>query len=201
MPIASDPNWTDIGGFVAAAVGVIITFGAVLVALFGPRYNAWRRRPKLGVKSEPSTVSWSPYGSIPAHVMYLSIHNEDGSDTARDVEVFVDAHAIDMPELRRSTGPTSTSMIRWSKVPGVRPRRFQRATHDVSASRLSASHCRTRRRLVMRRGSTSPCIHRAGCPWRQCGMASPTRSMSPSRAQTSTRFLPRHHGHLDRAGG
>jgi hypothetical protein len=104
MLIASDLHWTDYGGFWATVGGVAVTLAAVLVALFGQRYNAWRRRPRLSVRADPLSVSYSPYDSVSEHVMYLSIHNEEGRDTARDVEVFADAHAIDMPELRRING-------------------------------------------------------------------------------------------------
>jgi hypothetical protein len=99
MATAADPSWTDIGIFWATLGGVIATFAAVLVALFGQRLHQWRRRPQITVTSDPpsmgirvdpdSKLVWTPSASV----LRLRLHNEPGRDTARDVEVFVDAVA------------------------------------------------------------------------------------------------------------
>ena len=97
--MATDPTWTDIGIFWATVGGVTATFAAVLAALFGQRLHEARRRPKLSVTTDPEKYAIKADQSDVqasdknAQVLHLRIFNEPGRDTARDVEVFVDAAA------------------------------------------------------------------------------------------------------------
>jgi hypothetical protein len=59
-------------GPLAEAVGAVGTLLAVLAALFGPQFHAWRRRPLVTLEG-------------------FRVRNERGRDTARDVEVFITA--------------------------------------------------------------------------------------------------------------
>ena len=68
-------------------VGVVVTFLAVLVALFGQQFHAWRRQPRLTLTPDPDSYATAVgLGGVP---MNLRLHNERGRDTARDVEIFV----------------------------------------------------------------------------------------------------------------
>lgn len=88
----SAPQWTDIAGFWAPLAGVVVTFLAVLVALFGPDWRRKQRSPRVMLEAE------SPWHgiNIPSGSVYefgLFIKNSTGRDTAHDVEVFVSAYA------------------------------------------------------------------------------------------------------------
>ena len=85
---ADAPKWTDVGGFIATSAGVVVTFAAVLVALFGPRWQANRSQPKLSLSVEPAGLEWTVGEVFGAQPMILLLHNAEGRDTAVDVEVF-----------------------------------------------------------------------------------------------------------------
>jgi hypothetical protein len=86
------PNWTEKGIFWATVAGVTVTFSAVLVALFGRRWDESRKKPKLRLTAGPDRMA-STADSPNVVVRNLSLHNEEDRDTARDVEVFVSADA------------------------------------------------------------------------------------------------------------
>jgi hypothetical protein len=91
---ADSPKWTDVAGFIATSAGVLVTLAAVLVALFGPRWQATRLVPRMSVTLETHNISWGvKHGDGYRDALALYLHNETGQDTARDVEVFVSAEA------------------------------------------------------------------------------------------------------------
>jgi hypothetical protein len=81
----SGPSWVEIAGVVA-------TFLAVLVALFGRQLYESRRRPKLALSPYPETYTTTV--GMDSAPMNLKLHNERGKDTARDVEVFVTVESV-----------------------------------------------------------------------------------------------------------
>jgi hypothetical protein len=83
LPLAA---WTDVGIFCATAAGVVVTLGAVLVALFGPGWDRRRRGPRVTISTSFRTLQTKVFGS---EIVGLVLHNKRGCDTARDVEVFV----------------------------------------------------------------------------------------------------------------
>jgi hypothetical protein len=82
---SSGATWTDVGIFWATLGGVIVTFLAVLVALFGPRLQERWKRPKITVDSIGGMQARSELWPL---VVRLMLCNQQGRDTARDVEVF-----------------------------------------------------------------------------------------------------------------
>lgn len=98
---AEDPKWTEVAGFWATLAGVIVTFGAVMVALFGPAWHARRKAPKLSLKPEDGDIT-IPNESADSTFspVRLLIHNAAGRETAHDVQVFV--------SVERSTSPGTT---------------------------------------------------------------------------------------------
>ena len=73
-------------------LGVIATFLAVLVALFGPFLVEWRRRPKLTVVPEAIHLdAWlaEQTGDEGGPVVFVSVQNHRGSRQASDVQVFL----------------------------------------------------------------------------------------------------------------
>jgi hypothetical protein len=92
QPVADKPNWTEVAGFWATLAGVIATFGAVLVALFGQRLRASWSRPKIALTIDPSSDDVVPINISETDNVYgnrLLVTNERGRDTAKEVEVFV----------------------------------------------------------------------------------------------------------------
>jgi hypothetical protein len=67
------------------AISVLITFLAVIVALFGPAWRAYRRRPLLSLGIEYDRV---PMGA-PVPMVHLTVTNHPRKETATDVEVYV----------------------------------------------------------------------------------------------------------------
>lgn len=72
---------------------VIVTFAAVLVALFGPGLRRSRRRPIVTLTSpepwiEIDLTDPDPAGPASLVLMRLTLHNKRGRDTAQDVEMF-----------------------------------------------------------------------------------------------------------------
>jgi hypothetical protein len=89
---ADTPKWTDVAGFIATSAGVLVTLAAVLVALFGPRWQARRLMPSMTITLEAHSMSWAvKQGDGYRNALGFYLHNETGQDTARDVEVFVSA--------------------------------------------------------------------------------------------------------------
>lgn len=87
-------DWIDYVALVAAVFAALGTVGAVVVALFGPRWQARRRRPALYVRSLPPSMSQSrPRGPLgndsPATEFTVELGNRAGRDTGRDVEIFL----------------------------------------------------------------------------------------------------------------
>jgi hypothetical protein len=88
VTVGVHPMWTDIGIFVATGVGVIVTFAAVLVALFGPGLRRSRRRPIVTLTSPEPWIKidlTDPDPADPASLvlMRLTLHNKRGRDTCR----------------------------------------------------------------------------------------------------------------------
>jgi hypothetical protein len=89
-------DWILVGVAVASAVA---TVGAVLVALFGPRWWAKRRAPKLTLEVNPDAglvypeVPTEPDSRRTSEDVFL-LANAKGRDTAREVEVFVTVSGV-----------------------------------------------------------------------------------------------------------
>jgi hypothetical protein len=83
-------TWTDVGIFWATVGAAVATTAAVIVALFGPRWQERRRRPDLSLTTDPPGMS-IPVESGVAEPLRLRLTNRAGRDPARDVEVFVTA--------------------------------------------------------------------------------------------------------------
>lgn len=85
----ADPTWTQVGQFWVSLVGVVVTFGAVMVALFGQRWHASRKRPKLTLRVDQVSSAWPRGSDSSATTMWMRLVNAAGRDPAHDVEVFV----------------------------------------------------------------------------------------------------------------
>jgi hypothetical protein len=88
-------DWTALAVAFCAALG---TVGAVLVALFLPRVEERRRRPRLTLSVEPHGGVGIVLGRGGAAELRLRIHNARGKQMAREVEVHVISWA-ETPEL------------------------------------------------------------------------------------------------------
>jgi hypothetical protein len=92
-----EPKWTDVAGFFATSAGVAVTLIAVLVALFGPRWQTKRSRPNLRIEAQPPGVG-VPYDLDSVVGLQLLLRNDVGRDTAREVEVFASVVSHDDPD-------------------------------------------------------------------------------------------------------
>jgi hypothetical protein len=90
--VTSKPNWTQVAGFWVALGSALVTFGAVMVALFGERIRAVWSRPNVTLTIDPTSDAVVPINISETRNVYgnrLLVTNERGRDTAQDVEVFV----------------------------------------------------------------------------------------------------------------
>jgi hypothetical protein len=89
------PNWTDVASFIATAMGVVVTTAAVIVALFGPRWQRRHQTPVITVEIESEWTSFADWEFEGAnqrlHEAGVFVKSQAGRDTAHDVEIFVSA--------------------------------------------------------------------------------------------------------------
>jgi hypothetical protein len=73
---------------VGTAVGALAAAGAVVVALFGPRWHQKQTQPKLSLEADPRGTILSAESSTGA-MLRLKVHNARDKRTAEQVELFV----------------------------------------------------------------------------------------------------------------
>jgi hypothetical protein len=84
----------DWATLVVASIAALGTVGAVLAALFLPRFEERRTRPQLTLSTEPEGGMGMVVGSGGSEWVNLRIHNARGKRMARDVEVRVLAWTV-----------------------------------------------------------------------------------------------------------
>jgi hypothetical protein len=142
------------GGAAAAWAGAIATSLAVVVALFGPGFERWRRRPKLTLSAYPpaelgtaaKVVGGDTEDGAVTYWLRLPILNS-GRSTAEDVRAF----------FLRIEGPTQINKqppsreLKWADVifdRGTLPPRVSRLIDIVHVTTAPDSAGRTRRGVV-----------------------------------------------------
>ncbi len=102
MTLLATEQWEYITG-TFGMVGVVLTLGAILVALFGPSWRAKKQRPKLTLSaSDVVHEFWDAETQADHAEGFIELTASEGRDTADGVEIYL---SIARPSPLKGLGP------------------------------------------------------------------------------------------------